>query len=223
MIACEKFTATPERAERRWRICFDRILSLGFDGSISSGFTNMKKTLWLDQGAGRLGHGRRKGRRTHALAAHMERDAHQLVGGAAGFFCSQAGTGRAVASTIAHLNIDALVRAESQAAQAYRQEGGPVAIYALTEALEKMKLCEQFPGGFTIPGEPRFRSGPPFALDMMLIHGRLAKLYDQSGNPNLSGQHLAAALDYAQAGGAATVTNRLNLMDFVAKADAGRK
>jgi len=199
MIACEKFTATPERAERRWRICFDRILSLGFDGSISSGFTNMKKTLWL------------------GCVASL------LVGGAAGFFCSQAGTGRAVASTIAHLNIDALVRAESQAAQAYRQEGGPVAIYALTEALEKMKLCEQFPGGFTIPGEPRFRSGPPFALDMMLIHGRLAKLYDQSGNPNLSGQHLAAALDYAQAGGAATVTNRLNLMDFVAKADAGRK
>jgi hypothetical protein len=146
-----------------------------------------------------------------------------LVGGAAGYFYSQAAVGRAVASTIAQLNIDALVRAETKAGQAYQLESGPVAIYALTDALDKMKLCGQFPGGFTIPGEPRFRSGPPFALDMMLVHGRLAKLYDLTGNTNLSAQHLAAALDYAQAGGEPTVTNRATLLAFVAKADAGLK
>ena len=37
-----------------------------------------------DQGAGGLRHGRLEGGRPHALAAHMEGDAHQLVGGPAG-------------------------------------------------------------------------------------------------------------------------------------------
>jgi hypothetical protein len=139
-----------------------------------------------------------------------------VVGLAVGYFYAQASAGRVVANTLASLEVVDLGEAENRAFQAYQHESIPVAIYSLSEYLEKLKAAEQ-------AGATPFVSSQILSIDMMLTHARLAKLYDQTGQTNLSEQHFSEALDCAKADSKLTITNRDALMEFVAKIDKGAK
>ena len=63
-------------------------------------------------------------------------------------------------------------------------------------------------------GKPMLRS------DMMLTHARLAKLYAETGQTNLSAQHVAQALACAKvAGHWSLVTNWTTLEELVGEID----
>jgi hypothetical protein len=123
--------------------------------------------------------------------------------------------GRAAARTFALLKFTELGEAEARASQAYQHESSPVAIYALSEALEAEQETAQ-------SGGTPFLSKQSLSMDLMLTHARLAKLYRKTGRTNLSAQHLAEALKYT---GAANnnqgITNEAALIDFVARVDKG--
>jgi hypothetical protein len=105
---------------------------------------------------------------------------------------------------------------QRRAFQTYQHASAPVAIYALTESLDKLKDVEQ-------TGGTKYLGKRALSIDMMLTHARLAKLYAMTGQTNLSAQNLAEALSYAKTDSNLTITNRDSLMDFVAKFDKGAK
>jgi hypothetical protein len=139
-----------------------------------------------------------------------------VVGLAVGYFYAQASAGRVVANTFASLEMVDLGDSGNRAFQAYQHETIPVAIYSLSEYLDKLKAAEQ-------AGETPFVSSQILSIDMMLTHARLAKLYEQTGQTNLSEQHFSEALGCAKADGKLTIKNRDALLDFVAKIDKGAK
>ena len=100
--------------------------------------------------------------------------------------------------------------------KAYQHDSVPVAIYALTEVLDKQKVAEQF-------GETPLLSKQMISIDLMLTHARLAKLYAEAGQTNLSAQHIDEALRYAKVDRNLEITNQDELMDFVAKIDKGAR
>jgi hypothetical protein len=104
-----------------------------------------------------------------------------------------------------------IVQSEEGAMQAYKHDSVPVAIYALTELLNKQKAVEQN-GGTALLGK-RIAS-----MDLMFTHARLAKLYAEAGQTNLSEQHISEALQCDR-----DFTNRDELMDFISKVDKGAK
>ena len=120
------------------------------------------------------------------------------------------------ASAYAAFEITDLGESSERAQKAYEHESVPVAIYAMTELLDKQKTAEQV-------GETAFESRHMISIDLMLTHARLAKLYSEAGQTNLSAQHFAEALRYARADSNLAVTNQNTLMDFVAKIDRGAK
>jgi hypothetical protein len=134
-----------------------------------------------------------------------------VAGLAVGYFCAQARDGRAAANMFAILKFMDLGESSERAMHAYQHEGGPVGIYALTEYLDKQTAYDQM-------GNTNIFNKKMMAIDMMLTHARLAKLYTESGQTNLSEQHIAEALNYAQ-DGMRLITNEVVLMDFVAKLD----
>jgi hypothetical protein len=139
-----------------------------------------------------------------------------VVGLAVGYFYAQASAGRVVANKFASLEILDLGDSENRTFQAYQHETIPVAIYALTELLDKQKAAE-------LIGETTFMSKQIISIDLMLTHARLAKLYAEAGQTNLSERHFTEALNYAKADSKLTITNRETLMDFVAKIDKGAR
>jgi len=103
-----------------------------------------------------------------------------------------------------------------RAQKAYQHESLPVAIYALTELLDKQMAAEQI-------GETAFMSKQVISIDLMLTHARLAKLYAEAGQTNSCEQHFIEALNCAKADSKLAITNRETLMDFLAKIDKGAK
>ncbi len=104
--------------------------------------------------------------------------------------------------------------AAERSSDAYKHESKPVAIYALSQFLNALRKAEEIP-------ESAF-SEPKRAIysDMMLTHGRLAKLYTESGETNLSAQHVAEALSCSRkTGWFQTITNQAALAELVAKID----
>lgn len=124
--------------------------------------------------------------------------------------------GRAAADTLAALTLKDLGESSERAQKAYEHAGVPVAIYAMTELLDKQKAVEEYGGNALI-------STQMISIDLILTHGRLAKLYGETGASNLCAQHVAEALRYAQSDRNLGVTNRDTLMDFVAKTDNAAK
>ena len=115
------------------------------------------------------------------------------------------------------LKFTELASSEQRAFEAYKRESAPVAIYALSESLDKMKEAEQY-------GESSLLTKQVLADDMILAHARLAKLYNQTGETNLAARHFAEALRCSKESGRSTwFTNRDALMQFVAKIDNGAK
>jgi hypothetical protein len=139
-----------------------------------------------------------------------------IIGLAVGYLYAQASAGRVVANTFALLKFTDLAEEEDRAFRAYQHESNSVGIYALSKALDMEKEAEQF-------GETPYINKHILSIDMMLTHARLAKLYDQAGQTNLSEQHFIEAGNCAKADSNLTITNREELMDFVAKIDKGAK
>jgi hypothetical protein len=135
-----------------------------------------------------------------------------VAGMAIGDIAAQTGAGRGAANMFQTLKFTELGDSENRAYQAYQHESIPVAIYALSVSLDKMKEAAQI-------GETRLLSKEILATDLMLTHARLAKLYEQTGQSDVAAQHLNEALNYAKAGRQTWITNRDSLMNFVAKLD----
>jgi hypothetical protein len=138
-----------------------------------------------------------------------------VVGLAVGYFYARVSAGSVVANTFALLNFTDLGETDERAFQAYQHDSAPVGIYALTEVLDKQTKAAQF------GGKP-FMNRRMISIDLMLTHARLAKLYDESGQTNLSEQHVVEALNCAKEW-SPFITNKIILMDIVAKIDKGAK
>jgi hypothetical protein len=95
-----------------------------------------------------------------------------------------------------------------QAEDSTRLESSPVIIYAWSRYLDNIERLRGRSQRFWA------RTESPFVL--MSGHGCMAKIYAQLGDTNLSEEHLAQALRYAQATGRyPTVTNQAMLWDFL--------
>lgn len=137
-----------------------------------------------------------------------------VVGLAVGYIYAWNRDGRVLAIAFATLEIKDLGETAERAQKAYHHESIPVAVYAMTELLDKQKAAEQI-------GQTAFMSRQMISIDLMLTHARLAKLYAEVGQTNLSAKHIEQALSYAKIDSKLTITNRVGLMDFVAKIDKG--
>lgn len=100
-----------------------------------------------------------------------------------------------------------------RAHHAYRHESKPVAIYALSQYVKQLKQVEE------MPDNPHLMTGRMLAFDLTLAHARLARLYAETGETNLSAQHLTHALAYAQKSPAAGITNQTGLAELIDKLD----
>jgi hypothetical protein len=136
-----------------------------------------------------------------------------IVGLAIGYFCEEAVTGKHIADYYASLDLLFLGESGNRASHAYQHESSPVAIYALTEFLEMhTKLAQMETNNLS--------NKKMFSDEMTLIHARLAKLYAETGQTNLSEQHIDEALNWAKEGRMFQgITNKSTLMELVAKFD----
>lgn len=106
-----------------------------------------------------------------------------------------------------------LGEASERAHQAYRHESKPVAIYALSEYANMLKKTHE------MPENPRLMTRRMLAFDLTLAHARLAKLYAETGETQLSAQHVTEALAYAQKSSAAGITNQTGLAELIDRLD----
>jgi hypothetical protein len=105
-----------------------------------------------------------------------------------------------------------LTETSQRTLDAYRNETMPVKIYALSQYLIALERAKK------IPENPFSIKKRGVSLIMMTTHGRLAKLYAEIGQTNLSAQHVAEALNCA-AELNSSVTNQVALAGWVAKED----
>lgn len=124
--------------------------------------------------------------------------------------------GRTLAGAFAAFQIRDLSESAERAQKAYNQESVPVAIYAMTELLDRQQAAEK-------AGETAFLSRQIIATDLMLTHARLAKLYGAAAQPNMITQHITEALRYAKIDTNLAITNQDTLMSFLARIDKGAK
>lgn len=106
-----------------------------------------------------------------------------------------------------------LGEASERAHHAYRHENKPVAIYAMSQYVNQLKQAE------ALPEHSRLSSDRMLAFDLTLAHGRLAKLYAETGDTNLSAHYLAEALVYAKRSPAAGITNQEDLAELILRLD----
>jgi len=140
-----------------------------------------------------------------------------IAGLVIGYFMALAQAGKTIADTLAILQMTETGQASDRAFQAYQHESSPVAIYAFTEALDRLKTAEDY-------GATPIYTKQMMAFDGLMLHGRLARLYLVTGQTNLSEQHISDALMCAKDIPACrAITNQVALMELVAKADKGAK
>jgi hypothetical protein len=97
---------------------------------------------------------------------------------------------------------------------AYKHEIKPVAIYALSEHLLALKKAKD------IPENARLLNDRGLYLELMLTHARVAKLYAETEQTNLSAEHLSEALKCAEkAGDGLVITNQTSLQAMVERID----
>ena len=132
-------------------------------------------------------------------------------------FAGHASEGAGATQMFSTLKFTELASSEERAFEAYKHQSPPIAIYALSESLDKMKEAEQY-------GEGPLLNKQILGDEMILAHARLAKLYTQTGETNLAARHFAEALRNAKESGRSSwFTNRDTLMQFVAKIDSVAK
>jgi hypothetical protein len=136
-----------------------------------------------------------------------------IAGLVIGYLVAMERDGSTIATMLAIQQLTETGQASDRAFQAYQHESSPVAIYALTEALDRLKTAEDF--GAT-PIYPK----PMMAFDGLMLHGRLARLYLTTGQTSSCEQQVADALKCAQDIPACrAITNQAALMKLIAKAD----
>jgi hydroxyethylthiazole kinase-like sugar kinase family protein len=101
-----------------------------------------------------------------------------IAGLVIGYFVALAQAGSTIANTLAILQLTETGQASDRAYQAYQHESSPVAIYAFTEALDRLKTAEDY-------GATPIYTKQMMAFDGLMLHGRLAKLYLTAGQTNL--------------------------------------
>ena len=137
-----------------------------------------------------------------------------IAGLAVGYIMAMARYGSTVANVLATLQLTETGQASDRAFQAYQHESRSVAIYAFNEALDRLKTAEDF-------GPTPIYPKSMMALDGVMLHGRLARLYLAAGQTNLCDQQVADALMCAQDVQACrAITNQATLMELIAKADS---
>lgn len=94
----------------------------------------------------------------------------------------------------------------------YESKNLPVTIYALSQHL--LTLHEEAAEAQRNP----FESQASVAFGMVVTHGRLAKLYAESGEADRKAQHVAEALDWSKKTNR-TLTNETDLANFIATSD----
>jgi hypothetical protein len=140
-----------------------------------------------------------------------------IAGLVIGYLVAMTRDGSTIANMLACLQLTETGEASDRAFQAYQHENNPVAIYALTEALDRLKTAEDF-------GATPCYTKQMMAFDGLMLHGRLARLYLTAGQTNLCEQQIADALKSAQDVPACqAITNQAALMELVAKADRKTK
>jgi hypothetical protein len=140
-----------------------------------------------------------------------------IAGLVIGHIVALAQAGKTVANTLAVVQLTETGEACNRAFQAYQHESSPVAIYALSAAVERLKSAEDF-------GATTLYTKEMMAFDGVMLHGRLARLYLAAGETNSCEDHVAEALKRAQNIPALqTVTNQTALMELIAKADRKTK
>ena len=121
--------------------------------------------------------------------------------------------GSTVANTLACLEMSQTGEADDRAFQAYHTKAVESAIYALTEALDRLKTAEDF-------GETLYLTKQMMAFDGLMLHGRLARVYLTAGQTNLCEQQVAdaARTSVQDIPACRTITNQAALMELIAKA-----
>lgn len=108
-----------------------------------------------------------------------------------------------------------LMEASARTLDAYLNEPVSVKIYALSQYLITLEQAKKLSKNPLSMYDKRI-----VARIMMETHGRLAKLYSETGETNLSEQQVKEALQCAAEAGDLTVTNQTTLAESVAKLDA---
>src|SRR5476649_2784422 len=86
-----------------------------------------------------------------------------IVGLVIGYFYAPAVFGKHIADYYASINLMVLGESENRAYRAYQQESSPVAIYALTEILDRQTEFEQISNN-------SFSNKRMISIDLMLTH-----------------------------------------------------
>ena len=103
----------------------------------------------------------------------------------------------------------------TRAFEAYQRESRPVAIYALSQHLVTLQKAHEIGSE-----SPVFMTRLEILRGMMFTHARLAKLYTEAGQTDLSAKHVAEALRFAgETGKFPAVTNQPALTEIVAMFD----
>ena len=137
-----------------------------------------------------------------------------IIGLVVGYFVATARDGSTIAQMLAIFQLTQTAQANDRAYQAYLHESSPVGIYALHEALDKLKDAEDF-------GPTPIYTTNMMAFDELMLRGRLAKLYLAAGQTNLCKQQVDDALKCAQEIPACrAITNQAALMLLIVKADS---
>jgi hypothetical protein len=135
-----------------------------------------------------------------------------LLGIGLTYFFSTAHCGKQIEDTLALIKDIETVGTGHRAFEAYKHNSPPVAIYALNLYLDSLKKAEEMGGGLLTGGDLSFT--------VMLAHARLAKVYAESGQFDLSTQHVAIALARAtQDRKFRAITNAASLAEIVARLD----
>jgi hypothetical protein len=143
-----------------------------------------------------------------------------LLGVGGGYFCGIAYWGKQMADGLALIKETEIAESGQRAFAAYQHETPPVAIYALSQYLETLKQAEEIGGA-----NPVFMTKAAINFDTMLTHARLAKIYEATGQSDLSAQQFAEALRRAsQDPKFQIITNKTILKEIVSRVDkAGTK
>jgi len=133
------------------------------------------------------------------------------IGGAMAYF------GKAGAEALFLVKAGELAEASEHADDVYQHGSEPVAIYALSQYLAKLKQAEEL-------GPTPFTDKLDISFGMAMAHGRLARLYDATGRTNMSAQEVVKALKCARDSGKLLwVTNQTMLAKFVARGGARKE
>jgi hypothetical protein len=138
-----------------------------------------------------------------------------LLGVSGTCFFGMAYWGKQTAEGLALIQEMEIAESGQLAFAAYQQETPQVAIYALSQYLDRLKKAEEIGGDNAV-----FMTKNGLNFDTMLAHARLAKVYAAAGQSDRSTRQIAEALRRArQDRKLQAITNETVLTEIVARMD----